>query len=130
METTDTAFQAQPDRSAHIASVFKVLGEPTRLRIFEFLCSCAGSVEVLESGEVARVDGPTAGEVCCHITGADKITSTISFHLRELRQAGLITMHRSGQKMICCANPDAVAELRAYLHSLGEQRVTTYAEKA
>jgi ArsR family transcriptional regulator, arsenate/arsenite/antimonite-responsive transcriptional repressor len=95
--------------------MFKALGDPTRLRIFEFLCGCCGPVAVAEDGEVRNVVGPTVGEVCCHVTGIEKVTSTISFHLKELRQAGLITMERRGKQMICAPNPEAVASLARYL---------------
>ncbi len=99
------------------AAMFKALGDPTRLRIFEFLRSCCGPVAVEESGAVRPVLGPTVGEVCCHVTGAEQITSTISHHLKELRLAGLITVERRGKNMICGVNHEAVRELAAYLGS-------------
>ncbi len=95
--------------------MFKALGDPTRLRIFEFLADCCCPVAVEETGDVRPVAGPTVGEVCCQVTGADKITSSISFHLKELRLAGLITMERRGKNMICGVNQEAVARLAAYL---------------
>jgi len=97
------------------AAMFKALGDPTRLRIFEFLRSCCGPVSVGDTGEVRPVDGPTVGEVCCQVTGVERITSTISHHLKELRQAGLITMERRGKNMICGINQEAVAALAGYL---------------
>lgn len=96
--------------------MFKALGDPTRLRIFEFLRSCCAPVAVEDSGEVRPVSGPTVGEVCCRVTGAEKITSSVSFHLKELRQAGLITVERRGKNMICGVNYDAVAALAASLN--------------
>ena len=98
------------------AAMFKALGDPTRLKIFEFLrtCCCPVAVEE-ETGDVRPVTGPTVGDVCCNVTGAPVITSTVSFHLKELRQAGLITMHRRGKNMICGVNQDALARLAAYL---------------
>lgn len=95
--------------------MFKALGDPTRLRIFEFLRACCAPVAVEESGEVRPVSGPTVGEVCCRVTGAEKITSSVSFHLKELRLAGLITVERRGKNMICGINHDAVAALAASL---------------
>ncbi len=99
-------------------AMFKALGDPTRLRIFEFLRSCCCPVAVEDTGDVRPVQGPTVGEVCCRITGAEKINSTISHHLKELRLAGLITVERRGKNMICGINREAVAALAAYL---GEQ---------
>lgn len=95
--------------------MFKALGDPTRLRIFEFLRSCSEAVAVGEVGEVRPTRGPTAGEVCCCITGSEQINSTISHHLKELRLAGLICVERRGKYMICSVNPEAVALLTNYL---------------
>jgi ArsR family transcriptional regulator len=95
--------------------MFKALGDPTRLRIFAFLRSCCDPVAVEESGAVRPVDGPTVGEVCCHVTGTGPINSTISHHLKELRLAGLITVERRGKNMVCGVNREAVRALAVYL---------------
>lgn len=96
------------------AAAFKALGDPTRLRIFEFLRTCCCPVAVGESGDVRPVDGPTVGQVCCTVTGAEQITSTVSRHLRELKLAGLITIERRGKNMICGIDREAVAALAGY----------------
>jgi len=88
----------------------KALADPTRLRIVEFLAGmCCGTAAVDEEGGV--YDGPTASEVCCRLTGAEKITSTISHHLHELETAGLIRIDRKGKKMICSLKPEAFESL-------------------
>jgi len=97
-----------------LATMFKALGDPTRLRIFEFLRSCCGPVAVDETGDVRVAQGPTAGEICCRITGSERINSTISFHLKELRIAGLITTERRGKHVVCSVNPEAVHILGAF----------------
>lgn len=102
--------------SAKAADMFKALGDPTRLRIFEFLQTCCCPVAVGDSGDVRPVEGPTVGEVCCQVTGAEKITSTISFHLKELRNAGLITMEKRGKNMVCAVDREAVEALAKYLN--------------
>jgi ArsR family transcriptional regulator len=94
--------------------MFKALGDPTRLRIFEFLRRQCCPVAVEDSGDVRPVIGPTVGEVCCQVTGDERITSTISFHLKELRIAGLINMERRGKNMICSVNTEAIAALSSY----------------
>lgn len=108
-----------------LAAMFKALGDPTRLRIFEFLRGCC-PVAVEPTGGVrtvcfSRPDGttgaqpPSVGEICCHITGEERITSTLSHHLKELRLAGLLTVQRAGKHMIYAVNPEAVAVLARYL---------------
>ena len=94
--------------------MFKALGDPTRLRIFEFLRGCCCPVAVEDGGGVRPMQGPTAGEVCCQVTGADKITSAVSFHLKELRNAGLIVMEKRGKHMVCAVDPAALQALCAY----------------
>lgn len=112
--------QAAPARTPppDPAAAFKALGDPTRLRIFEFLCRCSGPVAIRESGEVSRMEGPTAGQVCCTVTGAQRITSTISHHLKELRQAGLITVTRHGKHRVFGVNPAASAFLAGYFRQI------------
>jgi ArsR family transcriptional regulator, arsenate/arsenite/antimonite-responsive transcriptional repressor len=112
METTE--------QQRELSAMFKALGDPTRLRIFEFLRSCCGSVAVDDGGDVRPVsyaDGqsaPTVGDVCCHVSGEHRITSAISFHLKELRQAGLIVMERRGKNFICSVAPSVQDKLAAY----------------
>ncbi len=79
---------------------FKALGDPTRLRIVEILSCCP---EVLE--------GPTAGEICCEVAGAETINSTVSHHLKELREAGLIHVERQGKTRCCSLNREALKDL-------------------
>jgi|GEM_PF-1216071 len=96
------------------AQAFKALGDPTRLQIFEYLYSCAAPVEVDEAGDARPVCGSTVGEVCCHLLGDGRISSTISFHLKELRLAGLITMERRGKNILCAPVPEAAQALERY----------------
>ena len=99
--------------------LFRALGDPTRLAIFEMLVGCCGEVAMDENGEVrpaaGSMEGPTVGEVCCRVTGAERVTSTVSFHLKELRQAGLVRVERRGRHQICAVDRAAVAGLAAYL---------------
>ena len=53
------------------------------------------------------------------MTGSEKITSTVSFHLKELRQAELIAMERRGKNLICSVNRETLARLAEYFHDDG-----------
>ncbi len=75
-----------------------------------------------DQGNVHTLQGPTVGEVCCQVTGLEKINSTISFHLKEMRLAGLIEVEKRGKFMVCNVNRDAVAKLAKYL---GEDEAPT-----
>lgn len=100
-----------------VVEMLKALGEPTRFRIFQFLRSCCCPVAVdEETGEVRPVSGPTVGEVCCQITGQEKVTSTFSEHLKELRISGLILMERRGKSAVCAINPIAMKTLNSLFH--------------
>ncbi len=105
-----------------LATMFKALGDPTRLRIYTFLCECDAPVAVADTGDVRRVAGPTVGEICCHITGNEQSSSNISFHLKELRNAGLIATEKRGKNVICTADANARAALAAFFASAAEAR--------
>lgn len=105
-----------PDET--ITRALKALADPTRLHIVEFLSRCCcGRASVQENGDV---EGPTAGEVCCHITGAEKITSTISHHLHELEAAGLIRIEKRGKAAVCTLLPDRLAALANHFQRLAQ----------
>jgi len=99
-------------------AALKALADPTRLHIVEFLSHmCCGRASVFEDG---GVEGPTAGEVCCHITGAEKITSTISHHLHELEEAGLVNLERRGKTTMCTLRPDGLRQVAAELNAIAD----------
>ncbi len=101
-----------------VTAIFRALGDPTRRAIFEFLCEKCCPVAVEDSGAVHPIQGATVGEVCCHVTGTDKFSSTVSFHLKELRLAGLISAEKDGKYMICSVRRAAIEALRSYLDAL------------
>ena len=85
-----------------LASKFRALGDPSRMRIFRMLMSNTGL-------------DPTASEVCARVSESPRINSTISHHLKELRYAGLIEVERQGRRMICRPKPDGVREMLNFL---------------
>lgn len=108
------------DETMRWAAMFKALGDPTRLRIWLFLRSACCLVAIEDGCDVRPGDGPTVGEVCCRVAGVERVTSTLSHHLKELRQAGLITMERRGRHIVCGVNRQAAAELAALLGPMEE----------
>lgn len=99
-----------------IVRVLKAMADPTRIHILQFLSTCCcGRAAVREDG---AVEGATAGTICCHITGAEKITSTVSHHLHELETAGLIEINRKGKTMVCSLKPDALIAVAEQIQSL------------
>ena len=93
------------------AEMFKALSNPNRLRIFMRLISCCrpGTVTTINSMD-------SSGCACVGELGQDLgiVPSTISHHIKELRQAGLIRMERRGQKIECWVDPEAIAALKGF----------------
>jgi ArsR family transcriptional regulator len=61
------------------------------------------------------------GERCvCDLTGAlDAAQSRLSFHLKVLKDAGLVTDRRDGRWMYYTLNPDTLAEAAELVETLG-----------
>jgi ArsR family transcriptional regulator len=95
-----------------LAVLFKALGDPTRLRIFEMLRCCGQGVEIDESGQCRPAGALSVGEVCCQLNQG---MSTVSFHLKELRLAGLIRTEKRGRWIYCSVNPEALERIRGFL---------------
>jgi ArsR family transcriptional regulator len=96
------------DNVEKFSEIFKALSNPNRLKIFLRLVSCCvpGTVWSFEAHESTCV-----GDVAKDL---DIVPSTVSHHIRELRQAGLIKMKRSGQKIECWVDPEALKNLEVF----------------
>src|SRR5919198_6039741 len=92
-----------------LAAIFKALGDPTRLRIFETLRCCDREVAIDEAGQCCPARGLSVGEVCCRF---GQSMSTVSFHLKELRLAGLIRTEKRGRFIYFSVNRAALALVR------------------
>ena len=87
-------------RIATLARYAKALGHPARIAILETLakrqsCVCGEIVEVLPLAQ-----------------------STVSQHLKELKDAELIRCEIRGLKSCYCLNPDAIQELQELLQQV------------
>ena len=94
------------------AHMFKALSNPNRLKIFMRLTSCC------LPGTVTSIN-PSTGEAGCACVGElgqdlEIVPSTISHHIKELRQAGLIRVERRGQKMECWIDPQTLKALKGF----------------
>ena len=82
--------------------IFKALSTPNRLRIFLRMVSCCPPGTKCTTDEALRQCVSDLGK------GLDIDPSTVSHHLRELRQSGLIRMQRKGKNMLCWVDPETV----------------------
>jgi len=91
-----------------LAMAFKALANPQRLKIFLRLASCC------VPGCCAT--RPTQLRQCVGELGADLglAPSTVSHHLKELRQAGLLEMERHGKQIECWVSDGAVQWLAGF----------------
>ncbi len=87
------------DRGLAAVAQFAALAHETRLAIFRLLVA---------AGNPGRPAGEIAGML-------DLPPATLSFHLRNLKQAGLVTCRREGRSLIYRADLLAINALIAYL---------------
>jgi ArsR family transcriptional regulator, arsenate/arsenite/antimonite-responsive transcriptional repressor len=88
-----------PGGAGELAPLFKAVADPMRLRLLSL---------------IACHDG---GESCvCDLTGAFDVTApTVSYHLKILREAGLISAERRGTWVYYRINPQVMAQMSAVL---------------
>lgn len=85
------------------AALFHALSDPIRLEV----------VAVLQSGEHC---------VCDLMAHLDMAQSRLSWHLKTLSDAGIITGRREGRWNYYTLNPDALAEAREILSAMTPSR--------
>lgn len=92
--------------SVDLAAVFKALADPNRLAIFELVRERGSGVHTVEEAEnsISKI----AREF-------DLSLSTVSHHLKELRNAGLIHCEKHGQTVYCTPAQDALEAIATFL---------------
>ncbi|MBI4863276.1 MAG: helix-turn-helix transcriptional regulator [Candidatus Riflebacteria bacterium] len=102
------------DELDRLAAMFKGLSNPQRLRIFLELTACCkpGTRWAVSPGSARRC----AGDLGKNLGLA---ASTVSHHLKELRQAGLMLVERRGQRIECRVSADAVRRLARFFGEPG-----------
>jgi len=88
----------------HLARMFRALGNPHRLRLF---------MNLLEESKLdlakGRIHDCFLGKL---LAGIDLGAATVSHHVKELSDAGLIQTQREGKQLICSVDPKGLAHLR------------------
>ena len=90
-----------------LARMFRALSNPNRLRLF---------MNLLDESKLDLAKGRVHDCFLAKIlAGLDLGAPTVSHHVKELTDAGLITTQREGKQLTCSVDPDGLATLRAAL---------------
>lgn len=116
------------------AERFRALGDPTRLHILQYLRTWEQAHAVFGDapidGGAETAGGASVTEISRAVAGGDKISSTFSHHLKELRHAGLISVERHGKSRWYRLVPEAVDALVPFICGDGPHPVFVAAEVA
>lgn len=98
-------------KQSNLAKIFKALSNEQRLKIFEIIYR--------ENQKTFKDDSCCCGvkkafSMICDNLNISK--STISHHIKELQNAGLIECTRDGQACICKVNEDVIEEVKNFLN--------------
>lgn len=112
-----------------LARMCRALGSEARLSLLAELIACCGedSFEVDGQELEACSSGANVGSLC---ESSGLAPSTISHHVKELREAGLIRTERQGKQAICHADLSQLRRLGAILGGLGGSRVSRKSQQS
>lgn len=96
-----------------LAPAFKALGDPTRLRVFSLLRASCGPEGCASSDARAQ---RTLADLPRYLGVG---LPTVSHHLKELRQAGLVTCERRGRRVHCSVNEALLRQIGVFLDCEG-----------
>ena len=99
-------------KQLNIAKIFRALSNEQRVKLFKMIYDC--QVEKCSNKNSRCVEGVDKAftKACEHLSVA---RSTVSHHMKELENAGLISMTRNGQSFTCEVNMDAVNAIQHFL---------------
>lgn len=99
---------------AQLAAAFKALAHPNRLKIYLQLLDCCTPATACAVNEIQKCCAGDLG------SGLGVAPSTLSHHIKELTQAGLLQMSRRGQHIDYWVNPEALEIMRRFFASTRE----------
>ncbi len=99
-DTPATPFEAQPEDDERLAAYCKALAHPHRVHMFRFLLSQQACF---------------AGEIADQLPLA---ASTVSQHLGQLKEAGLVKGEVEGPRRCYCVDPEALSVLKQLVAAL------------
>ena len=105
------------------ADMFKALGNPHRLAIFQRLTSCCAPGTFCAVDDAIRF---TVGEIGEELEIAP---STVSHHLKELLRADLIHTRRNGKTIECWIEPELLGQLSGFFNVNSETQLETDQDK-
>ena len=95
-----------------MARVFKALANPNRLQLF---------LNLLDESKLDLARGRTHDCFLARLLGdLDIGAPTVSHHVKELADAGLIDTERDGKQLICSVRPEVIRELRELFAAAGK----------
>lgn len=89
------------------ALLFKALSSPHRLAIYRLLTGCCPPGTECDVEAASRCVGDLGESL-------NIAASTVSHHLKELNNAGLIQMQRKGKQVMCRVDPETLEMLSGY----------------
>lgn len=100
-----------------LAQIFAALAGEPRIQVLQLL-----RAKALSCPDPARCD---LSERCCNVSELAEALglamSTVSYHLRELRLAGLIQTEKRGKHVYCSINQATVDQLAQFFETLGQE---------
>lgn len=98
---------------AELAQMFSALSNANRLQLLlRLIDCCAPGVSCGTDSELRACIGELS-------KGMGLAASTVSHHVKELKQAGLIRVQRNGQKTECSVDPKSMARLTKFFEDIG-----------
>ncbi len=116
-----------------LAAIFKALSDRNRLAIFQTIRSCCCDCRVVNDAKAgadnaadstgaqpqdahgAEPPSDVGNSVSAIASRFDLSLSTVSHHLKELRNAGLIICEKRGQWVYCRPNPEVLKDIEGFL---------------